>query len=235
MKVIAVKLQTNPKDGSVLYRIELSDGSLLSVSNSYISIAYQQQFLAFLNKEAALDTQWELSGDEEAAFQFSAACFKTERAALRLIARAEQTSFGLSNKLIRRGHSVEAVQAVVSHLMDLEIVDDTRYALLWLQARMARKLESPRYLIAALCKRGIKRNIAVAALKSILNTENESVLLRKYMKYKGFTIETSLINPKMYDKHSADTHKNSFLLKQQLKYEGFSSSAIELLWEEEGL
>lgn len=220
MTVVSVKSQTDPEVGASVYKIELSDGSLFSIKTSYLSPASQGELFSMLNKA--------LSVEEEQDFRFAAACFQAEQAALRLLARAEQTSLGLSNKLARRGHSAPCVQAVVSHLTELEILSDARYARLWLQARLARRGESPRYLIMALGNRGIDRNIAVAALKSVLNFEGESLLLKKYLQKNRLKSGNALNDQTIFD-------KTTDALRSKLKYEGFSSAVIQSLWEAEDL
>ena len=88
-------------------------------------------------KTAAAYEERELSSAEEDAFRFAAACYKAEKAAARLIARAEQNSFGLAAKLERRGHDTRAVKAVISVLSDRNLLDDARYAERWILSRLA--------------------------------------------------------------------------------------------------
>jgi regulatory protein len=137
---------------------------------------------------------------------------RAEKAALRLIARAEQSSFGLAYKLQRRGHENACASAVISRLASLELVDDIRYARLWLESRLG-YARSPRRLLASLCARGIGRETAEAALKTALDEEAEFSLL------KCFT-EKKLRNSK---NHEQDRRSIKYLLRA----EGFSSQAIE--------
>jgi regulatory protein len=208
MTVISVKQQTDPEGRALVYRIELSDGSVCSIKTSYLSPVYQEGMESILNKELSLE--------EEEAFHFAAACFQAEQAALNLISRAEQTSAGLSHKLAIRGHSLSCVRAVISYLAEQEILSDARYARLWLQARLAQRGESPRYLITALCNRRINRRLAEKVLTSILHFEDELMLLKKYLQKNRLKDENALTD----------------VLKAKLKYEGFSSAVIQSVWEE---
>jgi SOS response regulatory protein OraA/RecX len=88
---------------------------------------------------------------------------------------------------------------------------------MWLHARLARRLESPRYLITALCSRGIDRNIARKALTEVLDFDTELAMLNRYLEKKHLIQNGSSIN-----------------LRQNLKYEGFSSPVIDLLEEGAG-
>jgi regulatory protein len=123
----------------------------------------------------------EVSPDEEERFRFANACLRAEKAALRLVARAEQTVFGLSRKLEKAGHSAACVRAVAEQLADMGILDDRRFAGYWLRSRLATRAGTPRRLLAGLCSRGIDRDDAVKALREALNLENETALLKRYV------------------------------------------------------
>ena len=158
----------------------------------------------------------ELSMDEEEAFRFAAACYRAEKTAAKLIARAEQSSFGLTAKLERRGYDAAAVKAVVSLLLDRNLLNDTRYAERWIRSRLkGRKAPSPRWLLASLGKRGIDRNSSRKALKKALEPEAEYALLLKFM-------ENSAIS----------RGKTGISLRSRLKFEGFSPLSIEQFTEQ---
>jgi regulatory protein len=140
-----------------------------------------------------------------------------EQAALRLVARAEQTVYGLSCKLEQKGYSASCVRAVVSRLNELGIVSDSRYAELWLNSRLTLGGDSPRRLNAALCNKGIDHDVVSAALKAVLNLEKETFLIRRFLEKKRLSSES-------------DEARRS--LKQMLRAEGFSLMALEA-WESE--
>ncbi|MDR1030654.1 MAG: recombination regulator RecX [Treponema sp.] len=206
MRVVSVKLSGNLKAAEGVYRIEFSDGSLFSLKSVYVPSDYYPEVLCVADKI--------LSSQEEEALRFAASCLRAEKQALGLVARAEQSSRGLSCKLVQRGHTTSCVQRVVSHLIEQGMVNDHRYAQLWLQARIARKLESPRYLITALRCRGIERNIAQEALNGVLDFDTEWALLNRYLARNHLVIDGS------------DTN-----IRQKLKYEGFSAQVLEALEE----
>ncbi|MDR2758293.1 MAG: RecX family transcriptional regulator [Spirochaetaceae bacterium] len=208
MTVVSLKAGTGVESIPSVLRIGLSDGSLFSFKLPYLPVEFQDESVFSPGKD--------LSAAEEDACRFAAACYRTERAALRLVARAEQTCRGITHKLEIRGFAASCIQAVVSYLADLEIINDERYAVLWLHARLARSVEAPRKLLAGLHRRGISSRIAEGALKSVLDFQTESALLKGYLKKK---------HP-----HNPETDK---YLKKQLKYEGFSPSVIENVWEED--
>jgi regulatory protein len=200
--------------------IGFSDGSSFSIKTSYLPCG------TLVDRD--------LSGEEEDALRFAASCLRAERSALRLVARAEQTVFGLSRKLKSRGHKADAVQAAVSRLCSLDIVSDDRFATLWLQARLSRKPDSPRRLLAALKGRGIDMTLARQALEAILTLEAESQLLEACLEkrlIKGHvSMRRASIHKASIDKASIDKASTQDL-RRILRFEGFSGEAIQL-WNE---
>jgi regulatory protein len=134
---------------------------------------------------------------------------------LQLIARAEQNIFGLTRKLEKRGYDPVCTRTVISELCELGLLDDRRYARLWLESKITRHTSSPRRLLIALCARGINRDDANFVLKEVLNDEIEYLLLKRYAE-------------KL--KRRRDSIKSS--LKYLFKSEGFSSLLIERFFDE---
>jgi regulatory protein len=201
--------------GGEFRRIELSDGSFFSFKTGYLPPVFVDESLFNPGTAEGRD----INADEEAGFRFASACLRAEKAALQLIARAEQTIAGLSRKLEKRGHGTACVRAVLSQLAELALVDDCRYARLWLESRASSRASSPRRLLAALCARGIDREDAERALRSVLDSETEAALLARYAK------------KILRSRRSAAP---SFSLKHALRGEGFSRAAVEIFLEQEG-
>jgi regulatory protein len=212
MTIVSIKTGT---DGE-LRRIELSDGSLFSFKTCYLPPVFLDESFYSPGTGEGKD----LNADEEKAFRFASACLRVEKAALQLIARAEQNFFGLSRKLEKRGHDSACVRSVLAHLSELELVDDCRYARLWLESRLSRLSGSPRRLLAALRGRGIDRDDAESALKDCLNPEIEEQLLKHYVEKHRLAEKT-------------ETSSEVLSLKYLLKNEGFSYSAVQNYMDEQ--
>jgi len=206
MTIISLKTEANGE----LNRVGLSDGSLFSYRICYLSPELQNSHA--INPCTAVGM--EVNADEEAAFRLASACLRAEKAALRLIARAEQCTSGLAFKLKKRGHDSLCVNAVISRLTELKLIDDRRYALLWLESRL-RLARSPRRLLSSLCGRGIDRGDAESALKAVLDEDAEHALLTRFVK-----------------RHSRKEPLTRSL-KHLLKSEGFSSAAIQKFFDED--
>jgi regulatory protein len=200
-------------------RIALSNGSLFS-----FKIGYLPPLLLDENSgiAAVFVEGYGLNDDDEEGFRFASSCLRAEKNALRLIARAEQTVFRLACKLEKRGFDSVYVQAVISRLCNLNLLDDSRYARLWLDSRISRQAASPRRLLASLCAHGINRSDAESALKELLDTETEQRPLERF-------------SQKLKRKHKIENNsdeKSRRTFQFLLKSEGFSSNAIRQFFDE---
>ena len=145
--------------------------------------------------------------------RFITSCHKAEEAALRLIARAEQNSFALMVKLERKGFDTAVIRAVISGLSERGLLDDGRYAELWLRSRLVTKVQGPKSLLFSLRKRGIDRHSAKRALEKVLDPDAEYALL--------------LRNIEKLQKTPPSKLKKAPPLRTRLKCEGFSAESLE--------
>lgn len=206
MMVVSFKTGTR-EDGSPLVRVVLSGGLQFSLNPVYLSHTCGDIF--------EWETGREISREEEEGIRFAASCFKTERIAARLIHRAEQTMRGLSYKLKSRGCEGESIRVVLDRYAALDLVNDERYGILWLKARLARnvgKVTGPRGLLSSLLGRGLDRSDAVEALKKVLDVDTEYALLRR--------------------RAERNPPGDLYSLKAELRFQGFSQAAINRYWEE---
>ncbi|MCL2318938.1 MAG: recombination regulator RecX [Treponema sp.] len=211
MIIISLNTDKLQEDGAIT--LELSDGSSLLLSLYYLPDSLMQTFTGTeTGGEEPTIGESEISPDDEAAFRFAALCYRAEKTALRLVARAEQNSLGLAAKLERRGYTSGVAKAVVARLLNRNLLDDSRYAELWVRSRLTlKKAPSPNWLLASLVKRGIDKDTARKTLAKVLDPEAEYALLLRYL-------EKTRI---------PDAEKVRYL-RAQLKYEGFSFDALEL-------
>jgi regulatory protein len=221
MQVVSIKTAAGCIDGglkwrnadSSLMRIGLSDGSLFSFKTVYLPPDFPLDSRAVPGAE--------ISAEEAAVLRFAAGCYRAERAALALVARAEQTRFGLKGKLERKGIDAACIRAALDYLEEIDIVSDKRFAELWLDSKLRHigagrggKL-CPRKLLSSLLGRSIPMDIAQKALSAALNPETERVLLDSYI---AGTFP--------------DFEGDDFSIRQRLREAGFSSAAIHAYREE---
>jgi regulatory protein len=194
-----------PGAESGVYKLRLSGQGLpadLIISEAYLPPEYRERFLY----AGAI-----VPGEAGEALCFSQFCLAAEKTALRLIARAEQCGAGLSRKLEQRNHSPEAAEAVVSRLTGMSLVNDSRYAELWLKFRIHHGYKSPRFLAAALRAKGVERDTVKEALKSVLSPEVEADLLKRFL----------------HKDRRARTISSRGMLRSMLRAEGFSADTID--------
>jgi regulatory protein len=207
LRAVSVTAQGKIRAGGSIIRIGLSDGALFSLNTAYLPRSLQEGACFFPGRE--------ISAEEDGAIRFAAACYRAERAALRLVARAEQTCAGLKHKLEQRGHGADQARAAVACLEELGILDDRRFAERWIRSRLSRGADSPLALMGGLCRRGIDRNIAREACKTALDFDTETDLLGKFIT----------------KKYPAPLPEDR-LLRIALRREGFSSPVLERYWDE---
>ncbi|OJF76484.1 MAG: hypothetical protein BKP49_06520 [Treponema sp. CETP13] len=124
--------------------------------------------------------------------------FSAEHDAMNFLARAEQNRFLLSQKLLKKHHSKEAIAIALDYLESKKYLDDKRYAEAWLRNRSITKAEGRTKLEAGLCSKGIDRKIAKQAIDTFFENTSEEELFNKAvskfkrMGKKGTKLEESL-------------------------------------------
>jgi regulatory protein len=194
-----------------VFRIALSDGALFSFKSDYLPPECPVGAVCVPGRE--------LSAAEAEALRFAAACYRAERAALRLTSRAEQYSLGIIRKLEGRGYTAPCVRAVVACLSAADIINDTRYASRWIVSRLS-SAGTPRGFTASLRRRGLGRDAVQSALSAVLDEETEAALLLSYL-------EKNRRRPNPRFRAAGEGR-----LKQFLRYEGFSPGVLERFYEE---
>ncbi len=84
--------------------------------------------------------------------------------ALDLLAMRDHSIEELKLKLKQRSFSEGIIESVISYLLDRRYLDDTRFAEIWIRARLRKKPESRQMLLAGLMKKGVNRDIAQNAI-----------------------------------------------------------------------
>ena len=214
MTIVSVEVRTEGSGiDQGLRRIELSDGSLLTIRICYLPPVFD------------ITASSEIGETGEESIRIASACVRAEKKALQLISTAEQNTFGLTRKLEKSGHDKACIRAVIDRLCELKLLDDKRYARLWVESRICRLATSPRRLLIGLCARGIDRDDSESALKNTIDTETELLILKRFAE--------KLQRKKKFSGSRNDASGDARrALKYTLKSEGFSSAAIQQFFEE---
>lgn len=102
--------------------------------------------------------------------------FLAERQALSLLARAEQSSGGLTIKLERKGFTQLEILPAIVFLQEKALLDDYRFASVWISSRLRRHPDGQRNLVWGLAARGVPISVAQSAVHDICDalTEEQS-------------------------------------------------------------
>ncbi len=88
-----------------------------------------------------------------------------------LINRSEQSSGGLFIKLKKRGFSDIVSKGVVSRLVSDNLLQDDRFAEMWLHSRLRKHPEGVSRLFAGLVSRGVPSSVAKESIEKYTNEE----------------------------------------------------------------
>lgn len=105
--------------------------------------------------------------------------------ALRLLAIRPRTVRELRDKLARRGHSAEAVAALVADLSAAGLLDDARFARMWIEGRAALKPMGQARLRAELAAKGVARELIDEALAGLREELDEPAAALKLAQRKA--------------------------------------------------
>ena len=102
-----------------------------------------------------------------------------ELKAVGYLARAEQSCFGLTRKLIEKKYDKKYVEAALTYLEGRGYLSDARFATAWLNTRRINHYEGRSRLAAELAARGIARDVASKALDEFFTENDEEEICRK--------------------------------------------------------
>ena len=119
-------------------------------------------------------------GEEETELLLDAGlCAAVEFKAVGYLARAEQSKFGLTRKLIEKKYDKKYVEAALTYLEGRGYLSDLRFATAWLNTRKINYYEGRSRLAAELAARGIARDVAAQALNEFFSENDEEEICRK--------------------------------------------------------
>jgi len=204
MTVTSVDKEADP---DVLH-IGLSDGSSFFMRLSCLAVLPGSSADV---EDGDLSVGVVLDEDSEGRLRLAGSVYKAERNALQLIALSEQSTAGLNLKLQKKGIDSQVRALVLSRLLASGLLDDERFASLWLASRIRRKTEGRVRLVAGLRKRGVSGSVADRVVSRELDFDTEASLVRRYLASAG--IDHGPLEPKV---------------RKALHEAGFSGAAVRL-------
>ncbi len=105
-----------------------------------------------------------------------------ELKAVEYLARAEQSRFGLTRKLIQKKYEKKYIDLALSFLESAEYLSDRRFSRAWLHARRLNHYEGRTKLLAELQGRGIAKDVAAEAVAEFFTENDEMEICKKAWK-----------------------------------------------------
>ena len=157
---------------SGMFKVAPEEGSAFYVRREYLSFGDENLFDKI--EPAAC-----FSDDEEDALLDAGLTCAVELKAVSYLARAEQSRFALTRKLIEKKYDKKYVEAALTYLEGRGYLSDLRYATAWLNTRRINHFEGRSRLAAELAARGIEREVAGQALDDFFTENDEDEICRK--------------------------------------------------------
>lgn len=154
---------------SGMYKLTPEEGS---------SFFIRREYLTSLDFDL-LEPGFEASEEQADELMDAGLTCAVELKAVGYLARAEQSRFGLTRKLIEKKYDKKYVEAALTYLEGRGYLSDLRYAIAWLNTRSTNHYEGRSRLSAELASRGIARDVANKALDEFFTEHNEDEICRK--------------------------------------------------------
>ena len=154
---------------SGMFKIAPEEGSAFFVRKEYLPEGLFE----------LLDVGAEFSEDQADALMDAGLTCAVELKTVGYLARAEQSRFGLTRKLIEKKYEKKYVEAALDYLEKKGYLSDLRFATAWLNTRRTNHYEGRSRLAAELAARGIARDVANVALDGFFTENDEMEICRK--------------------------------------------------------
>ena len=154
---------------SGMFKLTPEEGSAFFVSKEYLPEGLFER----------IDVGLEFDDEETDSLLDAGLTCAVELKAVGYLARAEQSRFGLTRKLIEKKYDKKYVEAALTYLEWRGYLSDLRFATAWLNTRKINHYEGRSRLAAELAARGIARDVAGKALDEFFTENDEDELCRK--------------------------------------------------------
>ena len=154
---------------SGMFKLTPEEGSAFFVRKEYLPEGLFER----------IDVGLEFDDEETDSLLDAGLTCAVELKAVGYLARAEQSRFGLTRKLIEKKYEKKYVEAALTYLEWRGYLSDLRYATAWLNTRKINHYEGRSRLSAELTARGIARDVAGKALDEFFTENDEDELCRK--------------------------------------------------------
>ena len=154
---------------SGMFRVEPMEGSAFFIRKEYLSA---------VDFESVVPGA-EFDGEAQDELLDAGLISAVELKAVGYLARAEQSRFGLTNKLINKKYDKKYIDAALTYLESRGYLSDARFAECWLHDRKINHFEGRSKLASELAARGIGREVTTVALDTFFEENDESEICKR--------------------------------------------------------
>ena len=140
--------------------------------------------------------------------------FKAKDYAYNLISYRMRTEKEITERMERKGYNPRIIEEVVENLKGLGLVNDEKFAEMWVKERMETNPHSNFIFIQELLKKGVEEEIAKRVVDKLVGVEERSKMLKK------------LVEKAERKYKNADREKRKRLILSYLSRRGFSYEEI---------
>lgn len=152
-----------------MYKITATEGPAFFI---------RKEYLPNINFDI-LDIGTEFSEEQSDEILDAGLACVVELKAIEYLARAEQSRFGLSKKLLSKQYEKKYIEMALSFLESINYLSDERYARAWLNSRKINHYEGRSRLLAELQSRGISKDISLNAVNDFFDENDEIEICKK--------------------------------------------------------
>ena len=157
---------------------QVSSGCIKITSDTGLAFFIRKEYLKIVKVEDIVPNA-QFEGEAEVDLVNSGLIVAAESKAMDYLARAEQSRFGLTRKLISKNFLKEHINIALDYLESVNYLSDVRYTRAWLNCRKISHFEGRMKLSAELASRGIAKGIIREELDLFFQENSEEDFCRK--------------------------------------------------------
>lgn len=158
---------------------ETSYEEMYKITPFEFPVFYIRQEYVFPIKIEEITENSEFDEDKTEILTDAGFCCAVELKAVEYLARAEQSRFGLTQKLLKKKYQKKHIEKALNFLESKNFLSDERFSRAWLNSRKINHFEGHSKLINELCSRGISKDVAEIAVENFFLENDEIEICRK--------------------------------------------------------
>ena len=170
-------------------------------------------------EESRLKTGDEISCAQKENLINTNEIFLIKASSLRILERREHSAKELKDKLLKKGFSENNIRQVLKNLIELNFLNDERFAEIYVRSRIKYKRKSPKAIYFELLKKGVDKELIENELRNL----DEEIILDN---------ARALAKKKLISLNNRNSGNKLDKLRSHLTYKAYSSRIINQIIEE---